>query len=173
MASTECIDTECSLPSYSMDLCRKHYQRNWRQRKGIGRDPAKFHRLSEVDRSAKVATCSICGPLTPIRVFSHNGAAGCLSPAGKRRRKDNLSAMGMTPENYDALRESQGNACGLCRGPLGEKPHLDHDHSCCPKNRACSKCLRGLLCNRCNTGLGKFRDDPALLLRAVEYLQRR
>jgi len=29
---------------------------------------------------------------------------------------------------------------------------------------------RGLLCTRCNTGLGQFLDNPLLLLRAIEYL---
>ena len=30
--------------------------------------------------------------------------------------------------------------------------------------------FRGFLCDSCNTGLGKFRDDPDLLARAIEYL---
>lgn len=30
--------------------------------------------------------------------------------------------------------------------------------------------VRGMLCHHCNAGLGHFRDDPKLFLRAVEYL---
>ena len=30
--------------------------------------------------------------------------------------------------------------------------------------------FRGFLCDSCNTSLGKFRDDPDLLARAIKYL---
>jgi hypothetical protein len=32
--------------------------------------------------------------------------------------------------------------------------------------------IRGLLCSRCNTGIGKFNDDPGLLMRAAKYLSK-
>lgn len=41
----------------------------------------------------------------------------------------------------------------------------------CPGRNACGRCIRGLLCSRCNVGLGNFRDRPDLLLKAVEYLR--
>lgn len=50
--------------------------------------------------------------------------------------------------------------CTIC-GDTG-KLNVDHDHK---KN-----VVRGLLCNRCNFGLGHFRDDPQLLEFARIYL---
>ena len=48
---------------------------------------------------------------------------------------------------------------------------LDHDHRCCTgTQRMCERCIRGVLCHRCNVALGMFRDDAQMLLRAARYL---
>ena len=132
------------------------------------------HFLTDIDLDTRLATCSICGPETKIRIYS-NQRVGCLTSSRvlteEVRRAQRLRRVGLTPETHAALMESQGNLCALCRGPFGDKPYVDHDHECCPPKRACQKCIRGILCNSCNTGLGKFKDDPAMLQRAIEYLQ--
>jgi hypothetical protein len=67
----------------------------------------------------------------------------------------------------------QGGGCAICRRDNGKRLlAVDHDHACCPGERTCGKCVRGLLCDGCNHGLGKFRDDPELLRRAAEYAAR-
>lgn len=40
--------------------------------------------------------------------------------------------------------------------------HIDHSHS--------KKHVRGVLCNKCNTGLGKFNDSVSMLNKAMMYL---
>jgi len=40
---------------------------------------------------------------------------------------------------------------------------LDHDHK--------TNALRGMLCSECNFGLGKFKDDEALMKKAIWYLE--
>jgi hypothetical protein len=39
----------------------------------------------------------------------------------------------------------------------------DHDHT--------TGMIRGVLCHRCNTALGWFKDDPTLISKALDYLQ--
>lgn len=70
----------------------------------------------------------------------------------------------MTLEAFDALSEAQGHVCKICGEP--EAPHLfvDHDHV--------TGEVRGLLCNKCNAGLGMFRDCPEHLENAAEYLRK-
>lgn len=56
----------------------------------------------------------------------------------------------------------ENKACQICGVSFTETPHLDHDHK--------TNKIRGLLCKRCNLALGGFRDDPALLQKAYNYL---
>lgn len=81
---------------------------------------------------------------------------------------------GITREQYDALWESQGEACAICRRTeLSSKRgwHVDHDHECCPEvARSCGACVRGILCTGCNTALGGFQDNPDHLFAAWGYL---
>lgn len=82
---------------------------------------------------------------------------------------------GITQEQYDAMLEAQGGGCAICGSPesgiAGRTTLLvDHDRSCCPGDRTCGKCVRGILCNPCNVGLGRFKDSPSLLERAAAYV---
>ena len=67
---------------------------------------------------------------------------------------------GITEARYNQMLADQGNACAICRTPFGnQRVCIDHDHSCCPvpasgHTRSCGRCIRGLLCVRCNTWLG-------------------
>lgn len=78
----------------------------------------------------------------------------------------------ITQEQYDEMMERQGGTCAICDQPCpsGKRLHVDHDHSCCPGIKSCGKCVRGLLCTNCNNGLGRFKDDVALLGKAITYL---
>jgi hypothetical protein len=93
-------------------------------------------------------------------------------------RKESLNyKYGLSEEEYQRLFTNQGGCCGICRSKeTGTKrtAHLfvDHDHSCCP-GRSCGKCVRGLLCYRCNHRLGLSGEDPHLLsIPEVEYLNK-
>jgi hypothetical protein len=56
---------------------------------------------------------------------------------------------------------SQDGMCAICGNKRG-RLCVDHCHR--------HGHLRGLLCNRCNSGVGFFRDSPPLLLRGALYL---
>jgi len=83
---------------------------------------------------------------------------------------------GMTPEGYRALLASQDGRCAACGSSDPQASHgqfgIDHDHSCCPGKKSCGKCVRGLLCNGCNTALAHVKDDPERLRQLIAYLER-
>ena len=78
----------------------------------------------------------------------------------------------ITIEIFNEVLEKQNGVCAICGGVNSDRPlAVDHDHSCCPGESTCGKCLRGLLCGRCNTGLGSFRDNIEILKSAVQYIE--
>lgn len=84
-------------------------------------------------------------------------------------RNSNLKALyGITADQYTRMYEQQGGRCAICGGsdPGGKKRFLcvDHDHR--------TGAVRQLLCDPCNNGLGRFKDDLEVLQRACEYLRR-
>lgn len=72
---------------------------------------------------------------------------------------------GITLEQYEAMAESQGSVCLICKGNQSAHRSLVVDH--CHKSGK----IRGLLCDPCNIGLANFRDNPESLIRAAEYLR--
>ncbi len=77
---------------------------------------------------------------------------------------------GLTNDELIAL-YSNNPECAACGST--EDLHIDHDHACCPVGNGikCGKCVRGLLCRRCNHLLGHAQDSIELLEGAIRYLQ--
>jgi hypothetical protein len=69
---------------------------------------------------------------------------------------------GLTLEDYEAMLEAQDYGCAICGGQGSRRLVVDHCHA--------TERVRGLLCDKCNIGLGWFRDDPELMDRAIGYL---
>lgn len=73
----------------------------------------------------------------------------------------------LTLKQYEELGEKNNWSCFICqKKQLDSKIRLaiDHDHI--------TNKVRGLLCSKCNHGLGMFNDDKSLLRKAIQYLAR-
>lgn len=81
---------------------------------------------------------------------------------------------GITADQYDELLEQQQGKCALCgtECQTGRRLAVDHDHTCCPNRRGgCGRCVRGLLCVKCNTWLGAYEQgDPPMTVE--QYLSK-
>jgi hypothetical protein len=73
---------------------------------------------------------------------------------------------GISLNDYEILHNQQKGLCFLCGLPEIENRLLsvDHDHQ--------TGKVRSLLCNFCNKGLGQFKDNPQLLRKAADYIER-
>lgn len=82
----------------------------------------------------------------------------------KSREYNLLWHFGMTTQDFKDLLLSQKDGCGICGTPEPENAHhqVDHDHT--------TGFVRGILCRRCNKGIGFFDGHPELLSRAITYL---
>lgn len=95
----------------------------------------------------------------------------------KKREEDDLyyirkrlkSRYGITYEEFLGMMERDENKCQIC-GVTNEEYNqlynknlsIDHCHN--------TKYLRGILCDKCNTGIGQFKDNTDLLNKAINYL---
>lgn len=69
--------------------------------------------------------------------------------------------------HYERLLRAQNELCAICStadpGRGNKRFCIDHCHK--------TGVVRGLLCHKCNSGLGRFEDDPKIMRRAVAYLE--
>lgn len=138
-------------------------------------------------RSTASWRCSQCGETDPGRRAKSADTTKCKTcvtlhtqqwAAENRERYEHhqrafdlRTKYGITLENYEDLLVAQLGRCAICQTddpPIrsGAKIHWHVDH-CHVTGR-----VRGLLCFRCNQGLGLLGDDPERLRQAIAYLER-
>lgn len=70
---------------------------------------------------------------------------------------------GLSWEEFLRLKTEQGDKCKICGQEFLKTPNVDHCHT--------TKKIRGLLCQKCNQGMGLFYDSPERLRAAARYLE--
>lgn len=140
----------------------------------------------------KTKVCSLCKKRKPIEKFynfrnSKDGKQcrckvcdGITRSKYQHKYKDRLSRLsrnrnlkarfGITLQEYDEILKSQKGRCAICSSKAPKTTSnnvrsfsVDHDHK--------TGKIRGLLCSKCNRGLGMFNDSLTLLNKAVRYLE--
>ena len=77
-----------------------------------------------------------------------------------------ISKYGITEDDYIEMLEQQDFKCLICGTEADQQNRalaVDHCHE--------TGVVRGLLCQKCNIGIGHFNDDIQLLAKAIQYLQ--
>lgn len=118
--------------------------------------------------------CNKCRKTKPISEFGKDkyqkdGLFWCCKSCriAPRRKIDLYRRYGISLRQYEKLLEKQSGVCAICGRHQAEfKNSLDVDH-----NHETGK-VRGLLCPSCNRGLGNFKDNRGILIKAVQYLEK-
>lgn len=117
------------------------------------------HQLFHRDQSAK---SGLAGQCKKCASQYKRSVPQAQNREGKLRRN-----YGFSQERYDQLLKNQGGVCAICKtsvpGGRYKGFHVDHDHR--------TGKIRGILCPKCNGGLGFFTDSPIKLEMAAEYLR--
>lgn len=181
MNKNSCLIDNCGAKTRARGLCSKHYSRLIRHG-----DP----NYSTGRFYSKTGICSVdkCDKKHKARGFCNYHyekalAAGTVGHAKNICRVDGCNSFvhcnflcdshykitirfKITIEEYLQMLNEQNEVCAICNEPcaLGRRLAVDHDHK--------TGRVRGLLCSRCNTSIGKFNDDVSLLKSAIKYLER-
>ena len=127
--------------------------------------------MTTTQETKECLSCSLQRPLTAF----HNRQSRCKPCRSKDDRqryyeKDRGNYLkrtyGITSEDYDEMYSEQEGCCLICgihQSELKSRFCVDHDHD--------TGKVRGLLCNGCNNGIGKLKDNYDLLYRAADYLR--
>jgi len=119
-------------------------------------------------------TCNRCGEHKPVDEFPAllQGKYQCRSCLNAANHVQQLRRKNCDPVRFEALLRAQNSKCAICGATQGHlschgevcRLAIDHDHR--------TGEVRGLLCNNCNRGLGRFKDSIENLEGAVRYLER-
>lgn len=119
----------------------------------------------KASKDGLTAQCTVCLRVKAMKVRKDNP---------ETTRANNLkNRFNMSIEDYNKIFLKQKGKCAICHKAETTKDikgntkwlATDHNHD--------TDEVRGLLCNACNTGIGKLGDSIKVLKSAVKYLEKR
>lgn len=137
-------------------------------------------------------TCKICKHSKDLSEYynhkaskdgKYNRCKKCDNKARKQWELDNKDKAAYSSRNktlkyrygigipeYNKMLESQGHKCAICNTSENKVAGVTHSFSVdhCHSTGE----IRGLLCNRCNRGLGMLGDSIESIKKAVKYLEK-
>lgn len=187
-----CLIDGCDTLRVGLGYCGKHYQRLRKYGDPLFVKPNPGNRSVRI--TPTVRTCRTCGHVGPRSEF-RNARNTCKPCARKllriwneqnpekvaaqiaRQKATGLTArwelrsrarkLGLDPNVVEAYYVAHDGRCEICGNPPrkgGRDLNMDHNHT--------TGAFRGMLCDNCNAGLGRFKDDPVRMEAAILYLKR-
>lgn len=112
-----------------------------------------------------------CKPCSKASTYAYRETPKGRAVASINRLNHVMRRYGITEHQYNSMLESQNYVCAICGEPEshiinGATKRLAVDHC-----HATGK-VRGLLCAHCNQAIGRLKDDPSLIRKAADYVER-
>jgi Recombination endonuclease VII len=169
-----CKIDKCERKHYGLGFCNAHYQAN---KNGSLKNIVRYNRPNGeclIRNNDRHKQCNVCNQWNPESYYStHRKTLDKLQPRCKNCVADAriLREYRVSRDWLNAELEKNNNLCKICYGAM-DRFAIDHDHSCCPGKITCGNCVRGVICQNCNVGLGSFKDDINALKNAIKYLEK-
>ena len=126
----------------------------------------KKDKLNHTDTHRQCRSCKemVSFENMPLRHSDKKFDSYCTPCVSEKMRVKNLeNKYGITIKEYNTLLDAQDGVCAICFGVEKNKLCVDHDHD--------TGEVRGLLCSKCNRGIGLLGDKVDALQRAIDYLK--
>lgn len=143
-------------PVYAKGLCRACYEKSLRRNNPEYAERQRRNRREWAKRNPhKVAA----------KQEARKNDPRCRARDAKTKYLGHLRRRGLDQAKLQELRIIQRGECGICGRSLESvaATHIDHDYT--------TGLARGLLCSRCNNGLGMFCESVGVLRKAISYLE--
>jgi len=130
--------------------------------------------IEKTGKSYKKKICNICHLLKNMEEFGINQTDAKGRKTTRPTCKECRVAIDGKPLNLEekrrlnAIKPKDIFTCPICQktsiAGITAKFVIDHDHK--------TGAGREWICDSCNTGLGRFKDDPVLIQRVIDYLKK-
>lgn len=130
-----------------------------------------FNRMSK-KKSGHRGECRECQRIDRLRYMAE---VDPTEHAERRRASKYRQRFRKSLAEVEAIFAEADYSCEAC-GTHRDDTHngtlvLDHNHACCSGEYTCGKCIRGVLCTKCNLGLGALEDSIEKLRRLLTYME--
>lgn len=119
-------------------------------------------------KDGRRGTCKQCHTSYMKSYYDNNPDKKAAKVKLNSGRDKNWKRHGITEQKFNEMLDKNSGLCYACS--INKATNIDHDHNCCPGIRSCGNCIRGLLCNQCNTALGLVKDSTERLNNLIKYL---
>lgn len=120
-------------------------------------------------KDGRRGTCKKCHTAYVKKYYNDNPDKKAAKNKMNTFYKPNYIVHHMTEDQYNQMLSLYDGKCHSCKDRLAT--NIDHNHSCCKGQRSCGKCIRGILCNQCNTALGLLQDSRQKIKNLLQYIK--